>query len=52
MPVIIIQSESPASLEGQKYPLQVATDGYLMADPDNDTQIPLIIASDGYIADE
>ena len=51
MPVVVVQGEIVVA-EGDLYPLQVATDGCLVADPDNDTKLALLMATDGYLLDE
>lgn len=50
MAVIVIQTETPESVEGLRIPMQIAANGYIVADDDT-TYAPLIDASDGYLYD-
>lgn len=50
MPVVVIQGEM-VEATGDKYPLQIATDGAMVADP-LDTKLALLLATDGYLLDE
>lgn len=49
MPVVVVQGEM-VEVEGDKYPLQVATDGAMVAN-DLDTKLALLMATDGYLLD-